>query len=454
MPAPVQNKVLDIVLNMLEQYSICDRCLGRQFAWLSTGTSNTDRGHSLKLTLSMMADDELKSGNSEYGQKVLALLAGHGLFVPAQAIADRNMIEYDKNEECHLCYDGRKSVFDRISEISQRAINLVKDIEFDNFLVGTIPNPQLDERQDDLRAKYSLLHAEVLKSDFSRELGKYLHEILKKEVEFERPHLVFIYNMVNDKVRLQINPVFIFGRYQKLVRGIPQSRWDCKKCRGKGCKQCNGTGRLYPDSISEYIGNVAQRLLKGTKFKFHAAGREDIDVLMLGDGRPFVVEVSEPRVRTPDLKSLMKIINKESKKRIRVKDLKITNREQSQKLKEDSSTNIKEYVAIIQTESPVEKSELRRVEAELSENEIEQRTPNRVSHRRSDLVRRKMVHEVRLKKLKNDNIEAFIKVQGGTYVKELISGDDGRTEPSIASKLGVACVCKKLDVIAVYSGKE
>lgn len=454
MPAPVQNKVLDIVLNMLEQYTICDRCLGRQFAWLSTGTSNTDRGHSLKLTLSMMADDELKSGNSEYGQKVLALLAGHGLFVPAQAIADRNMIEYDKNEECHLCYDGRKSVFDRISEISQRAINLVKDIEFDNFLVGTIPNPQLDERQDDLRAKYSLLHAEVLKSDFSRELGKYLHEILKKEVEFERPHLVFIYNMVNDKVRLQINPVFIFGRYQKLVRGIPQSRWDCKKCRGKGCKQCNGTGRLYPDSISEYIGNVAQRLLKGTKFKFHAAGREDIDVLMLGDGRPFVVEVSEPRVRTPDLKSLMKIINKESKKRIRVKDLKITNREQSQKLKEDSSTNIKEYVAIIQTESPVEKSELRRVEAELSENEIEQRTPNRVSHRRSDLVRRKMVHEVRLKKLKNDNIEAFIKVQGGTYVKELISGDDGRTEPSIASKLGVACVCKKLDVIAVYSGKE
>ncbi len=454
MPATVQSKVLDIVLNMLEQYTICDRCLGRQFAWLSTGTSNTDRGHSLKLTLSMMADDELKSGNPEYGQKVLALLAGHGHFEPAQTIADKNMIAYDKSEECHLCYDGRKSVFDRISEISQQAINLVKDIEFDNFLVGTIPNPQLDERQDDLRAKYSLLHAEALKSDFSRELGKCLHEILKKEVEFERPHLVFIYNMVNDKVRLQVNPVFIFGRYQKLVRGIPQSRWDCKECRGKGCKQCNGTGRLYPDSISEYIGDVAQRLLKGTKFKFHAAGREDIDVLMLGDGRPFVVEVSEPRIRTPDLKSLMKTINKESKKRVRVKDLKITNREQSQKLKEDSSTNIKEYVAIIQTESPVEKSELRRVEAELSGNKIEQRTPNRVSHRRSDLVRRKMVHEVRLKKLKDDNIEAFIKVQGGTYVKELISGDDGRTEPSIASKLGVACVCKKLDVIAVYSGKE
>jgi len=452
MSTPIQNRVLDIALNMLEQYTICDRCLGRQFAWLSTGTTNSERGHSLKLTLSMMADDELKSGNQEYGQKVLVLLAGHGLFAPAQAIAEKNMIEYDKGGECHLCYDGRRSVFDSISEISRRAAALVKGIEFDSFLVGTIPNPQLDEKQDELRAKYSLLHAEALKSDFSRELGKYLHEILNKEVEFERPHLVFIYDMVDDKVRLQINPVFIFGRYQKLVRGIPQSRWDCKACRGKGCKQCDGTGRLYPDSIAEYIGNVAQRLLKGSKFKFHAAGREDIDVLMLGEGRPFVVEVSEPRIRAPDLKSLMRTINKESRKRIKVKDLKITNREQSQKLKEDASTNIKEYLAIIKTESPVEKSELRRVEMELSGSAIEQRTPTRVSHRRSDLVRKKLIHEVRLKKLKDHNIEAFFKVQGGTYVKELISGDDGRTDPSIASKLGIACVCKKLDVTAVYSG--
>ncbi len=451
MTAPNQSKVLDTAVSMLEQYTICDRCLGRQFAWLSTNTSNSERGHSLKLTLSMIADDELKSENPDHGKKVISLLAGHGLFKPAQIVAEKNSIEYGMSADCHLCSTDGQSIFDKTGDVARKAAELAKDVAFDNFLVGTVPIPLLDDRQDDLRAKYSLLHAEALKSDFSRELGKQLYDILEKDVEFERPHLVFLYDMIKDEVRLQINPVFIYGRYKKLVRGIPQSKWDCNTCRGKGCEECKGTGRRYPDSISEYVGNVAQRLLKGSKFKFHAAGREDVDVLMLGEGRPFVVEVSEPRVRKPDLVSLTKRINKEAKKRISVKNLEITNRERSQKIKEEASTNVKEYLAIVQTDGPVQESELRRVESELSGIEIEQQTPTRVSHRRADLLRKKLIHEVRLKRLKDDRIEVFFKVQGGTYVKELISGDDGRTKPSITSKLGFSCVCTKLDVTAIYS---
>jgi tRNA pseudouridine synthase 10 len=448
--APIQSNLLDTAIKMLEQYTLCDRCLGRQFAWLSTNTSNSDRGHSLKLVLSMMADDDLKSGDHNRGERVIGLLASHGQFRPAQTIAGKNGIDYEEGCNCLLCTIEGQSVFDRVQDVSQRAATLAKDIEFDNFLVGTVPAPFLDEKQDEIRAKFSLLHAEAIKSDFSRELGKSIYDVIKKDVEFERPHLVFLYDMVKDELQLQINPVFIYGRYQKLVRGIPQSRWDCKECKGKGCKECNGTGRRYPDSISEYVGNVAQQFLNGTRFKFHAAGREDVDVLMLGEGRPFVVEVSEPRIRTPDLLSLEKQINKKAKKRIKVSCLKMTNREQSQRLKEDASKNIKEYSAVIVTEGLIQVDQLRRVETELSGKEIEQRTPLRVAHRRSDLVRKKWVYEVYLKKTRNDNIEAFFKVQGGTYVKELISGDDGRTDPSVASILGVTCVCKKLDVTAVY----
>ncbi|MFW9789057.1 MAG: tRNA pseudouridine(54/55) synthase Pus10 [Candidatus Thorarchaeota archaeon] len=450
MTKSVQSIVLDTVVDMLEQYTICDRCLGRQFAWLSTNTSNSDRGHSLKQTLSMIADEKLKTGNKDEGKSMLRLLAGHGLFEPAQIIAEKSSIEYERGSDCHLCTVEGQSVFDRIQNVALHAIEAAKNIEFDNFLVGTVSVPELDDNQDEIRAKYSLLHAEALKSNFSRELGIHLQNILKKDVEFERPHLVFLYDMVKDEIQLQINPVFIYGRYQKLKRGIPQSRWDCKECGGKGCEECNNTGRRYPDSISEYVGEVAQRLLRGSRFKFHAAGREDVDVLMLGDGRPFVVEISEPRVRNPDLQSLTKRINKEAKKRIKVQDLRVTNREHSQKLKENAASNIKEYLAIVQTEVPVDNEGLRRGETKLSGSEIEQRTPHRVSHRRSDLVRKKLIHEVRLKRLKDDKIEAFFKVQGGTYVKELVSGDDGRTKPSLASILGVGCVCKKLDVTAIY----
>jgi tRNA pseudouridine synthase 10 len=398
----------------------------------------------------MIADEELKSGNGEHGKTTISLLAGKGMFAPAQAIAEKNSIEFNKESQCHLCSVEGQSVFDKVDKTAQKVVELAKEIEFDTFLVGTLTAPILDDRQDELRAGQSLLHAEALKSDFSRELGKHIYDILGKEVNFEKPHVVFLYDMVNDKVLVQINPIFIYGRYRKLVRGIPQSKWDCKECKGKGCKECKGTGRRYPDSISEYVGVIAQKLTKGSRFKFHAAGREDVDALMLGEGRPFVVEVSEPQIRYPDLKVLTKTINKEAKKRIQVQDLHMSNREHSQKLKEDASTNIKEYTAVIETEDVVNKTDLQRVEKEFLDTHIDQRTPIRVSHRRSDLVRKKRIHEIRLKKHSNKTIEAFFKVQGGTYVKELISGDDGRTVPSIASLLGIGCVCKELNVIAVY----
>lgn len=450
MTVPTESRVLDSTISMLEKYPLCDRCLGRQFAWLSTNTSNEVRGQSLKLILSMIADENMKSGNGEHGKTTISLLAGKGMFAPAQAIAEKNSITFSQENNCHLCSVDGQSVFEKLDETAQKALELVKEIEFDTFLVGTVTAPILDDRQDELRADHSLLHAEALKSDFSRELGKKIYDILGKEVNFEKPHLVFLYDMVNDKVLVQINPIFIYGRYRKLMRGIPQSKWDCKECKGKGCNECNGTGRRYPDSISEYVGVIAQKLTKGTRFKFHAAGREDVDALMLGDGRPFVVEVSEPQVRNPDLKALTKTINKKAKKRIQVQDLHMTNREHSQKLKEDASTNIKEYTAVIEADDVVNKTDLQRVEKEFSDTEIDQRTPTRVSHRRSDLVRKKRIHEIRLKKHSDKTIEAFFKVQGGTYVKELISGDEGRTVPSIASMLGTGCVCKELNVTAVY----
>jgi len=446
-----ENGVLVTAQKLIEQHTLCDKCLGRQFGWLSTNTTNNDRGHSLKLTLCMSADAQLKSGKKELGSNAIRLLASNGMFEPARAIAEKNSIKYETQDTCYLCAIDDESVFERIPLVAERIVGLAKDVEFETFLVGSIPPPLLAERQDELSAIHSIMHAETLKSHFNRELGIQVHELLQKPVDFMKPDVVFVYSMESDDLKVQINPVFIYGKYRKLVRGIPQSRWDCKKCRGRGCDECNETGRKYPDSISEYVGVPAQSIINGSRFKFHAAGREDIDVLMLGNGRPFVVEVTEPRVRTPDLEEITKSINNEAEGKIEVHDLVLTDRYQLQKLKEDASTNVKEYEALIETEKPVTQKELKKVEKALKAIEIEQRTPHRVSHRRADLVRRKVIHEITLKKHKDGLLKATFKVQGGTYIKELISGDEGRTIPSIAEKLGTGCKCAELNVTAIYS---
>jgi tRNA pseudouridine synthase 10 len=58
---------------------------------------------------------------------------------------------------------------------------------------------------------------------------------------------------------------------------------------------------------------------------------------------------------------------------------------------------------------------------------------------------------VKLEKIESLLLEGAFKVQGGTYVKELISGDEGRTSPSIAEVLKTDCLCKELNVTAIYS---
>ena len=56
-----------------------------------------------------------------------------------------------------------------------------------------------------------------------------------------------------------------------------------------------------------------------------------------------------------------------------------------------------------------------------------------------------------------DNIESIhkkeadliIETQSGTYIKELITGDNGKTKPNISELIENHCTVKKLDVIKI-----
>ena len=48
--------VLEISKKILHEGPVCDNCLGRQFAKLSTGLSNRERGQALKLALALEGD--------------------------------------------------------------------------------------------------------------------------------------------------------------------------------------------------------------------------------------------------------------------------------------------------------------------------------------------------------------------------------------------------------------
>ncbi len=241
------------------------------------------------------------------------------------------------------------------------------------------------------------------------------------------------------------------GRYRKFVRDLPQTVFFCPKCKGRGCNTCDGFGKLTKDSVQELIARVAMPRFKARRNKFHGAGREDMDVRMLGTGRLFVFEMLKAKRDTVDLEDMAAEITRRSEGRVEVFDVKMCNRKRVAEIKEARCA--KEYQARVGFTGAAE-VDLDAMAARLDELQaggriaIIQKTPQRVAHRRADLDRERWI-EITAWERCEGGILVSILSQHGTYIKESISGDDGRSQPSLSSLLGIPCVCEELDVLSI-----
>ncbi len=246
--------------------------------------------------------------------------------------------------------------------------------------------------------------------------------------------------------------VFLEGRYLKFSRELPQTVFFCPDCKGhprrkKKCARCEGFGKLTRESVQELVGWVAGKAFGTRKNKFHGAGREDVDVRMLGTGRPFVLELVHPRNFEVDLGALEAEINRRNEGKLEIRGLHWTEKTRIAYLKE--TPHAKQYLARVELGDLVDPAHLAALRGRRIE--VTQHTPGRVAHRRADKDRVRWVTFQELGPVPGDprQLSVTLTTQHGTYVKEVLSGDEGHTEPSLASLLGVACRCVELDVIAI-----
>ncbi len=399
----------DKIIHIMEitEGNICNRCLGRCFSNAIEGPGNLIRGEYLR-----------------------------------KALEDSN-VNTTQSSSCYICND----LFDDLDNMIEKVINHLETekIQFSNFLVGCRVDSEILKKEEGLHNKFDL-SVENIKKEINREVGKELSLRLSKEVEFDNPNIVIMVDFKNDEIETQINPIFLESRYKKLIRGIPQTKWPCSKCKGRGCKSCNHTGKMYSETVEELISEGAIKATKGTGAKFHGAGREDIDVKMLGTGRTFVLEIKEPKIREIDLNKLEESVNNHAKGKVEISKLKFVGKDRRAQIKESSRDTYKIYKAIVELDEEID---INILDSLKSMKIINQRTPIRVSHRRADKIRTRLVRKLEYNKLDYKKLELIIECEGGLYIKELISGDENRSKPSVSEILGTNAKCIQLDVLSV-----
>ncbi|KAM6583259.1 hypothetical protein CsatB_010261 [Cannabis sativa] len=235
-------------------------------------------------------------------------------------------------------------------------------------------------------------------------------------------------------------PIYVGGRYLKYSRNVSQTRWIIDD------------ERMGDASVEELIGSKILPVCRGDNYKFHAAGREDIDVRMLGSGRPFLIEIQNARhvPSVEDVKSIEKLINHSDSKLVGVKNLKTVDSQVWTLMREGESEKQKQYVALVWISRPLKDEDFESV-CSFKELKVMQKTPIRVLHRRSPLEREKIIHWMKMEKVVGSSQYFLLHLctQAGTYIKEFVHGDLGRTHPSIGSILGCRAEILQLDVTDV-----
>ena len=243
---------------VLEQYELCDSCLGRMFS----------KGLGLR-------------SNRRLGARL------------RDAPAAR----------CYVC----RGLMDSMNPLVDSMLARSERYEFDTFAVGAQVRPSVLDRDDFVRSRFRLAGTDGIKTEVTRELAKRFSRRTKRRLDNLAPDLTITVCTRDGSCAARAKPVLLYGSYVKNRRGFPQKQAPCASCSGAGCTACRGHGI---DSFESVEGRISKELFARfgcTTVRFTWIGGEDRSSLVLNGGRPFFAKIHDPSCRRPRLSRRKKL---------------------------------------------------------------------------------------------------------------------------------------------------
>ncbi len=231
--------------------------------------------------------------------------------------------------------------------------------------------------------------------------------------------------------------IYVAGRYNKFSRTLSQTPWILDGVR------------IAETSIQDLMNDQLIKKIKYDFLRLSSSGREDVDVRMLGPGRPFLLELVNPKVvnlTDNDYKTIEMEINTNNPKDIFVTGLCEVNSDSQKVLKDGEENKKKTYSALIYSSTPITEQQIKFLD-DIRKLTISQTTPLRVLHRRSLAVRERVIHSMVATYIDSNHFKLVLVTGAGTYIKEFVHSDFGRTVPNLCCLMGIEVDIRALDVI-------
>lgn len=360
----MKNNILDKSLSeakiILNEYDLCEHCIGRLFAKKMGVISNQLLGKKIK-----------------------------------------NQLHSKTSKKCYIC----KEILSNLQPILRRMLEKSYDYKFSTFVVGAILKPSVTDRDDLIRSKFKLQGIDSVKTTITKELSKKFAKKTKRKIDFLYPDLTLTFNFKDDSCELQTRTLFFSGRYIKKNRGMPQKQPPCSNCKGNGCLQCDNHGFSKFTSVEGKISKFLFDKFSGTQTKITWFGGEDKNSLVLGNGRPFFAKLFNPKKRTARLQK--KYVLDE----LEIHNLKIISKLPKQVIPFRSTIEIS-----VLTEQILPKKSIEHLKTLKNSSITVYDKPNKKNQ--------KSIYQIKFKKSSPKSFSLIITADGGLPIKRFVDGNN------------------------------
>ena len=131
---------------------------------------------------------------------------------------------------CPFC----ENLYEEAELLSDIIFDALEPYELSRLQLGArIPKDQIEE-EEEMRKRFGAGGSDALKSGLVSTIAQHLNKRLEGvKIVNDKPQILALIDVLTLTVELDIRAHYLYGRYLKLERGIPQTRWPCRACKGR-----------------------------------------------------------------------------------------------------------------------------------------------------------------------------------------------------------------------------